>query len=377
MSSSNPNKRKREDESDNLQKQLLSKAVDQLKTTPKNPNIPPTNPRPLPTASLHRTTAINSLSPNMTLKQAAAIATQNRAVAHPSAKFSLLPSAPSGMYQTITKKAKIKASSSPINMKPANDGKKGGASFIDEIINESNDLLQAAKEAQSLGRLKSSYGYLLLTHARLVGLGRRFDRSRCLEDEMSPSSSAVVSAQTKEENKNDNSSASQDNQNDNNSNSENQNNDSSPDNQDNSNSTILQPPSHTNPQPLLPPMPIAHNALSDVTLMEHLARSAMELHHKRTGRGMQHDHQMEKMANVTPKAKGKAPNSPAASFLAAGSAAAGGGGAAATDGGVKEEDLTPTKRKGGRGKKPPTLVMHTLLGAELDAKKLMRISPDS
>ena len=41
------------------------------------------------------------------------------------------------------------------------------------------------------------------------------------------------------------------------------------------------------------------------------------------------------------------------------------------------EEETPTKRKGGRGKKPPTLVMHTLLGAELDAKTLMSISPDS
>ena len=102
---------------------------------------------------------------------------------------------------------------------------------------------------------------------------------------------------------------------------------------------------------ILPPMPVAQNALSDVSLMEHLARSAMELHHKRTGRGMQHDAQMEKQANnLVPIKKAERPK--------------------------EEEDETPTKRKGGRGKKPPTLVMHTLLGAELDAKKLMKIHPE-
>jgi len=37
-----------------------------------------------------------------------------------------------------------------------------------------------------------------------------------------------------------------------------------------------------------------------------------------------------------------------------------------------EGDSSPMKRKGGRGKKPPTLVMHTLPCATLDAKKLMR-----
>jgi hypothetical protein len=273
----------------------------------------------------------------MSVKQAAAVATQNNRAAttypHPSSKFSLLPSAPTGMYQTITKKAKLtKATPPPTAPKPP---AKEGASFIDEIINESNDLLQAATEAQSLGRLRSSAGYLLLAHARLVGLGRRFDRSRCLEDE--------VSSPPKKENP---SSDHDDNSN------------TLQENQDNSNATILQPPTAASQSNtiILPPMPVAHNTLSDVTLMEHLARSGMELHHKRTGRGMQHDHQMEKMAN-TPKAKGKAPPPAVAE--------------------AKEEDLTPTKRKGGRGKKPPTLVMHTLLGAELDAKKLMRISPDS
>lgn len=208
-----------------------------------------------------------------------------------------------------------------------------GASFIDEIINEANDLLQAAREAQSLGRLRSSASYLLLAHARLVGLGRRFDRSRCLEDESGtptsanrdPSESMAKSDET-------------------------------------SNSTISQPPPPKGSQSqstsiVLPPMPVTHNALSDVALMEFLARAGMELHHKRTGRGMLHDAQIEKMANTVIPVRGKTnPSTVTANSKA-------------------DENETPTKRKGGRGKKPPTLVMHTLLGAELDAKKLMQINP--
>ena len=39
------------------------------------------------------------------------------------------------------------------------------------------DLLLAATEAQALGRLKMASAYQLLLHARLVGLGKRFDRA--------------------------------------------------------------------------------------------------------------------------------------------------------------------------------------------------------
>ena len=39
------------------------------------------------------------------------------------------------------------------------------------------DLLRAATEAQALGRLKMASAYQLLLHARLVGLGKRFDRA--------------------------------------------------------------------------------------------------------------------------------------------------------------------------------------------------------
>jgi Myb-like DNA-binding domain. len=47
--------------------------------------------------------------------------------------------------------------------------------IYDAMIGEINDLLQAAYQAQTLGRLKMASTYLLLAHARLVGLGKRFD----------------------------------------------------------------------------------------------------------------------------------------------------------------------------------------------------------
>lgn len=48
------------------------------------------------------------------------------------------------------------------------------------ILGEARDLLDAAHQAQQLGRLRQAASYQLLLHARLVGLGRRFDRA-CAE----------------------------------------------------------------------------------------------------------------------------------------------------------------------------------------------------
>jgi hypothetical protein len=47
----------------------------------------------------------------------------------------------------------------------------------DAVLAESKDLLAAAVEAQQLGRLKMAAAYQLLLHARLVGLGKRFDKA--------------------------------------------------------------------------------------------------------------------------------------------------------------------------------------------------------
>jgi SHAQKYF class myb-like DNA-binding protein len=50
-------------------------------------------------------------------------------------------------------------------------------SLVDSMLSEASDLVGAAAEAQVLGRLKMSNSYLLLIHARLITLGKRFDRS--------------------------------------------------------------------------------------------------------------------------------------------------------------------------------------------------------
>lgn len=50
-------------------------------------------------------------------------------------------------------------------------------SLFDSMLSEAGDLVGAAAEAQALGRLKMSNSYLLLIHARLITLGKRFDRS--------------------------------------------------------------------------------------------------------------------------------------------------------------------------------------------------------
>jgi len=52
----------------------------------------------------------------------------------------------------------------------------------DAVLGECQDLLNAALEAQRLGRLKMASAYQLLLHTRLVGLGKRFDRSDITSD---------------------------------------------------------------------------------------------------------------------------------------------------------------------------------------------------
>ena len=178
------------------------------------------------------------------------------------------------------------------------------ASTIDEIINEANDLLQAAHEAQCLGRLRNASSYLLLAHARLVGLGRRFDRSRC--------ENGAEGSQLQQQHQ-------------------------------------QQQQQQQQQHHILPPFSTAaHNTLPDVAMMEHLAQAAMQLHHKRTGRGMQHDAQQERNQQKSEWEK----------FIAAAKS-------------NHKEEVTPSKKKGGRGKKPPTLVMHTMIGATSDARQMM------
>jgi hypothetical protein len=66
----------------------------------------------------------------------------------------------------------------------------------DAVLSEASDLLQAATEAQQLGRLKMASAYLLLLHARLVGLGKRFDKAYSPPSTTSSSSLSSSSSST-------------------------------------------------------------------------------------------------------------------------------------------------------------------------------------
>ena len=316
---------------------------------------------------------------------------------------------------------------------------------IDSVLDEISDLLQAAYESQSLGRLRNSYSCLLLAHQRLVGVGRRVDRSYC----------EVEIDEVNEDNEED------ENDNDENDDAGNEqsvveDHNGHPPTHGGGSTTTTPSSSHSPPPSLLlppliaqPPLPTAITAASTFNFnsnnnnshtnnnsntttneedayVEYLARSGMELHHKRTGRGLQHEAAMIRAAHVAKVRKLEEEQLVQAArgvfalsmTLARGLGSGGGGGGGADgdetsgkkggegSGGGKggngsakgkkrkksdaaasddeEEDdpdggdgddadnLTPTRKKGGRGKKPPTLVMHTMAGRNLDVRELMR-----
>ena len=68
------------------------------------------------------------------------------------------------------------------NGKPASPPAISHADAVDEVLSEIEDLLRAARDAQSLGRLSHASGFLCLAHARLIGLGRRLDNSHSAGD---------------------------------------------------------------------------------------------------------------------------------------------------------------------------------------------------
>jgi len=125
--------------------------------------------------------------------------------------------------------------------------------IYDAMLGEISDLLMAAQQAQALGRLKMASTYQLLVHARLVGLGKRFDRFLA-------HGQTNLSSKTSAER-----------------------------------SLSFPPISSKEPAIIISDAQVALAKIlpSDVdldnTMMEHLARAAMELHNKRTGRGMLHE----------------------------------------------------------------------------------------
>ena len=319
--------------------------------------------------------------------------------------------------------------------------------IYDAMLGEISDLLMAAQQAQTLGRLKMASTYQLLVHARLVGLGKRFDRFLAhgagnLTGAGSVNANANINAngggsgsgvgpmsKTRAER-------------------------SltfpTPSNEESgvgvpTAEAVADASAHmkdqgsgggTNATTDESAMKQAQETLAkilpteidlDNTMMEHLARAAMELHNKRTGRGMLHE-RIEAKKNLSETAA---------------AAATPGGGVAwtdeekdkciraatsygrekyeaiafavgtrtpaevkahlknldgrervqrdlASDGGVKKEkesaggdsdgginlvagdaSVTPEKQRRGRGKKPPSKAMLTVCSAAFDAKKMV------
>lgn len=141
---------------------------------------------------------------------------------------------------------------------------------FDAVLAEASDLWQAASEAQQLGRLKMASSYLLLLHARLVGLGKRFDKAERppgLQDwpplpPKSPPSRKKGTAT------------------------------STPSTSTSSGSTILTPNTAKVLEQLLP-----QDIELDQAMMEHLAKAAAELHAARCGGGR---HKMNAIVDAYP-----------------------------------------------------------------------------
>ena len=235
----------------------------------------------------------------------------------------------------------------------------------DAVLGEAEDLLQAAAEAQALGRLKMASAYQLLLHARLVGLGKRFDRAQ-IQGLMSQSAATASPAS----------------------------------NGSTTGATGPSSPSETTQDALHSTLAnmLPQNVEMDSAMMEHLARAAMELHHQRTGRRIASD-------NITEPPPKTSPNTPSIVWTEQERSQvqkaldAGNTNAAAiasqlktrTEAQVKaylrnskerqkgsaqieEEittDLVSPRRRGGRGRKPPTQAMNTVPNAKLDAKSLL------
>lgn len=233
----------------------------------------------------------------------------------------------------------------------------------DAVLGEAQDLLHAAAEAQALGRLKMASAYQLLLHARLVGLGKRFDRAQvqgpvpeegAAKKRRAPNSSESSPTETPE---------------------------------------TSSPGLQSELSKMLP-----QNVEMDATMMEHLARAAMELHHQRTGRRIASDNITEPPPKPSPanasivwteeerqkvqKALDDGMKDPAniAAQLKTRTEAQVKAflrnsedrqkGSAQMEEEFTSEIVSP-RRRGGRGKKPPTQAMNTVPNAKLDAKALL------
>lgn len=287
----------------------------------------------------------------------------------------------------------------------------------DAVLGECDDLLKASLEAQRLGRLKMASAYQLLLHTRLIGLGKRFDRAQTL-----------APTPTRKRRGDD---------------------DDEDDDGDDEDGKATQGPNsvlkYDNPSPSVASMPpqvappaqagtpansiasadpstpkalpkvleqlssvLPSNLEMDATMMEHLARAAVELHHQRTGRKKSADGLLASPMTGgligTPETTGGGsqpttklawtPQEQGVVELALEQKKA----ASAiskllknkTEAQVKaflknrkakdsiksafheDDDDIPSKKRGGRGRKPPTTAMNTVPNANLDAKELLK-----
>ena len=297
----------------------------------------------------------------------------------------------------------------------------------DAVLGEAEDLLRASMEAQSLGRLKMASAYQLLLHARLVGLGKRFDRTtiapRSSRRNQDDSGDEEESAEEESVDGNTHGTSMTPATIKSDSNANQVTNTTTP-------ATVATPANartaaatpatpataDCSSQPAGLPNVLAQlseilpsNLEMDSSMMEHLARAAVELHHQRTGRKKSADgllaSPMTGMIGEETAAGG--PNKIAWSEQEQGVVAAAHENKQTpmqiskmlktkTEAQVKaylknqssrkkgtaemEEEMvleTPRKR-GGRGRKPPTTAMNTVPNANLDARSLLqgKISSD-
>ena len=234
------------------------------------------------------------------------------------------------------------AVASRVSSAPFHDEEKGlpppsRVDAVDEVIWEAQNLLQSAAEAQALGRLRSANSFLLLAHQRMIGLGRRVDRSYCECDGDGSEERDGDTGEKAEDGK--------------------QPADKPEGSGDKKRKKILPP---LISQPPLPPQ--VSDASNDLAYVEHLARSSMELHSKRTGRQLAREVEGGRAATQE-KIKLLEREHNQIMVLAHGTL----GVADIAGGGRKKAAANGS----GRGRKPPALVMHTMVGQNQDVRELM------
>ena len=170
-----------------------------------------------------------------------------------------------------------------------------GTNVYDAVLAECEDLLRASTEAQRLGRLKMASAYQLLLHTRLVGLGKRFDRSAMMVDQQKARQqvqqqqhAAQAQKQLDLENSLSSSAVGKDETATSSSALEGTESNSKAESTK-ADGTAKTPNSEGGEIPVTAALDqlrsiLPGNLEMDASMMEHLARAAVELHHQRTGR---------------------------------------------------------------------------------------------